>query len=69
MKTLKYICFSLLIVVFLSAILITAAWVFLDDNDYKKIITKAVKVYSGYEVSFEGGFKFDLSTEPTTQSS
>lgn len=69
MRKLKYILIFLIGLIVLVVMLIAVAVVMLDNEDYKKIITMAVRHYTDYEVSFEGDFEFDLSIEPTLDTS
>ncbi len=69
MRKLKYILIFLIGLIVLLVMIIAVAVVILDNEDYKKIITMAVWHYTDYEVSFEGDFEFDLSIEPTLDTS
>ena len=69
MRKLKYILIFFIGLLVLVVMLSAVAVIILDNEDYKKIITMAVRHYTDYEVSFEGDFEFDLSIEPTLDTS
>ena len=40
-----------------------------DNNDYKRLLTRAVMKYSGYQLIIEGPFSLNLSMEPSLSAS
>ena len=40
-----------------------------DNDDYKRLLTRAVKKYSGYQLIIEGPFSLNLSMEPSLSAS
>jgi len=69
MTKIKYVLISLAGIVVLFIALIAILALILDNKDYQRIVISAVERYTGYQVTIEGDFELNLSTEPSLAAS
>ena len=65
MRRIKYILFFLGGLVVLCLVLIAILLVTLDNDDYRRLVTRGVKFFTGYSVTIEGPFALELSAAPS----
>ena len=64
-RFIKYLLFVLGGLVALCLLLITIVLVTFDNDDYRRLATRGVKIFTGYNVIIEGPFALTVSTEPS----
>jgi uncharacterized protein involved in outer membrane biogenesis len=65
MRRIKYILFFFGGLVVLCLVLIAIVMVTFDNDDYRRLVTRGVKFFTGYSVTIEGPFALELSTAPS----
>jgi uncharacterized protein involved in outer membrane biogenesis len=65
MRGIKHLLFSLGGLVVLCLVLIAIVPVTFDNDDYRRLVIRGVKFFSGYSVTIEGPFALGLSTAPS----
>ena len=65
MRWLKYILYIFGGFVALCLVLVAVVLVTFDNDDYRRLVIRGVRFFSGYSVAIEGPFALELSTEPS----
>ena len=65
MRRIKYLLFFLAGMLVLCLVLIAIVVATFDDDDYRRLVTRGVKLFTGYSVTIEGPFALVLSTAPS----
>lgn len=65
MRRINYLLFSLAGLVVLCLVLIVIVLVTFDNDDYRRLVARGVKLFSGQSVTIEGPFALVLSTAPS----
>ena len=64
-RWIKYIFLFLAGFVVLCLVLIAIILVTFDNDDYRRLVTRGVRLFTGYSVAIEGPFALELSAEPS----
>lgn len=65
MRRIKYLLFSLAGLVVICLVLIAVVLGTFDNDDYRRLVVRGVKLFSGHSVTIEGPFALVLSTAPS----
>ena len=65
MRRIKYLLFSLAGLVVLCLVLVVIVLGTFDNDDYRRLVVRGVKLFSGHSVTIEGPFALVLSTAPS----
>ena len=65
MRRIKYILFFLGGLVVLLLVLIAILLVTMENDDYRRLVARGVKIFTGYSVTIEGPFALELSAAPS----
>jgi hypothetical protein len=65
MRRIKYLLLFLAGFVVLCLVLVAVVLVTFDNDDYRRLVTRGVKFFTGYSVTIEGPFALELSAAPS----